>query len=102
MNGRTWTDADIAQLRAEYPTCLDMAELASRMDRPPRKLVDKACRLGIRRCPIALAVARSKVSRAIWASGNRKIASQPEPRRSFHSRKVTEWAAVPDLVGVWR
>ena len=102
MIGQTWTDADMAQLRAEYPACLDMAELASRMGRPVRKLVEKASRLGIKRCPNALAAVRSKANLAVYASGNRKIASQPEPRRSFHSRKVTEWAAVPDLVGVWR
>ena len=91
MNGRTWTDADMAQLRAEYPTCLDMAELASRMDRPTRKLVEKASRLGIKRCPIALAAVRSQASLAIWASDKRKIPTQ-----------LPKWAAVPDLVGVWR
>ena len=91
MIGQTWTDADMAQLRAEYPACLDMAELAERMGRPVRKLVEKASRLGIKRCPNALAAVRSQASLAIWASDKRKTPSQ-----------LPKWAPVPDLVGVWR
>lgn len=88
-----WTTEEVALLRAEYPSCPSLAELANHMGRTESMLVNKASFEGIRRLKDAFVRSREEAARDSWASGS----------RGYKTRfKLPERDAVPDLVKAWR